>query len=316
MKRCLVTGGAGFIGSHLVEAILERGDAVRVVDHLSTGKTANLAAVWDHPRFEFVEADLTVPEIALTVVADIDTIFHHAAMVSVPASVESPLDAHEHCVTATVRLLDAARHAGVRRVVFAASSAAYGNLPTTAKRETDPPDPLSPYAAAKLACEMYLRAFHACYGLETVGLRYFNVFGPRQDPDSPYSAVIPRFLTAIQSSETPTIFGDGFQSRDFVYVENVVHANLLAAGAEALQVAGQVFNIGEGRSRTLLELLDTLRRLTGREVTPRFAPPRQGDARESMADIHAARERLGYQPIVGFEEGLRRLIGWMEGIRS
>ncbi len=314
MRQCLVTGGAGFIGSNIVEALVARGDSVRVVDNLSTGKLSNLAAVRD--RVEWIEADLSEPSVASHVVDGIDTIFHHAALVSVPASVATPLEAHRHCVTATVQLLDAARHAGVRRVVFAASSAAYGDSPTTAKRETDPPDPLSPYAAAKLACEMYLHTFASCYGLETVALRYFNVFGPRQDPKSPYSAVIPLFLTAILNHQPPTIFGDGLQSRDFVYVGNVVRANLLAAEADAQLVSGRVFNIAEGRGRTLLELLAILSRLVGQTVEPIFAPSRHGDARESMADIHAAQKFLGYEPVVGFEEGLQKSIAYYRSIMT
>ncbi|MDD3469432.1 MAG: SDR family oxidoreductase [Thermoguttaceae bacterium] len=314
MRRCLVTGGAGFIGSNIVEALIARGDSVRVVDNLSTGKLSNLAAVRD--RIEWIEADLSQPSVAPQVVDGIDTIFHHAALVSVPASVAAPLESHRYCVTATVQLLDAARHAGVRRLVFAASSAAYGDSPTTANRETDPPDPLSPYAAAKLACEMYLHTFASCYGLETVALRYFNVFGPRQDPKSPYSAVIPLFLTAILNNQPPTIFGDGLQSRDFVYVGNVVRANLLAAEADAQLVSGRVFNIAEGRGRTLLELLAILSRLVGRSVEPIFAPPRHGDARESMADIHAAQKFLGYEPLVGFEEGLQNSIAYYRSIMA
>ena len=312
MGRFLVTGGAGFIGSNIVDALVARGDTVRVVDHLSTGRRENLRQVMD--RIEFMEEDLTDPTVASRAVEGIDGIFHHAALVSVPASVAFPLKAHLHCVTATVQLLDAARCAGVRRVVFAASSAAYGDSPTTAKRETDVPDPLSPYAAAKLSCEMYLKMYHSCYGLETVALRYFNVFGPRQDPASPYSAVIPLFVTAILNDRSPTIFGDGLQSRDFVYIGNVVRANLLAMDGDATNVSGKVFNIGEGRGRTLLELLQILSELMGKEIHPVFAPPRRGDSRESMADIHSSQRFLRYTPQISFEEGLRRSIDYYRSI--
>jgi UDP-glucose 4-epimerase len=306
MRHFLVTGGAGFIGSHIAEALLARGDRVRVLDNLSTGHRSNLDGLGQ--RLEFIEGDLLDAEAVARAVAGVDCIFHEAALASVPRSVEHPLDTNAACVTGTVVLLDAARRAGVRRVVYAASSSAYGDQPTSSKRETDLPAPLSPYAAAKLAAEYYCRVFTATYGLETVALRYFNVFGPRQDPDSPYSAVIPLFITAMLSGRQPTIFGDGRQSRDFSFVANAVQANLLAADAPG--VAGRVFNIATGRNTDLLTLVDVLNRLLGTHVQPRHAPPRVGDVRESLADITQARNLLGYEPQVDFEEGLRRSIAY------
>jgi len=306
MRTFLVTGGAGFIGSHVAEALAERGDRVRVLDNLSTGHVSNMASFRD--RIDFIQGDLLDAETVARAVAGVDCIFHEAALASVPRSVEWPLDTNAHCVTGTVTLLDAARRAGVRRVVYAGSSSAYGDQPTSSKRESDLPAPLSPYGAAKLAAEYYCRAFTATYGMETVTLRYFNVFGPRQDPDSPYSAVIPLFITAILAGRPPTIYGDGLQSRDFTFVANVVHANLLAA--DAPDVAGRVLNVANGRTTDLVTLLAALNRLLGTEVEPVFAPPRVGDVRESLADITLARNYLGYEPQVDFEEGLRRSIAY------
>ena len=236
----------------------------------------------------------------------VDCVFHEAALASVPRSVERPLDTNLACVTGTLNLLDQARRAGVRRVVFAASSSAYGDQPHTSKRETDLPAPLSPYAAAKLAGELYCQAFKHTYGLETVSLRYFNVFGPRQDPDSPYSAVIPLFITAMLAGRQPVIYGDGLQSRDFTFVENVVRGNLLAADAEG--VAGLTMNVATGRSITLLDMLAALNRSLGLNVVPQFADPRPGDVRESLADITLARRKLGYEPVVSLQAGLDRSI--------
>lgn len=304
MRTVLVTGGAGFIGSHIVEALVERGDRVRVLDNLSTGFLSNLEPFFD--RVEFIHGDVQDPQTAAEAVRGVDCVFHQAALASVPRSVERPLDTHAACATGTIVLLDAARRAGVRRFVYAGSSSAYGDQPFSAKRETDLPDPISPYGAAKLAGEYYCRAFFATYGFETVVLRYFNVFGPRQDPNSPYSAVIPLFITAILSGRRPTVFGDGTQSRDFTYVANVVQANLLAA--ERPGVAGRVFNAANGKSITLLELLAAINQVLGTRVEPEFAPPRPGDIRESMADIAAARSLLGYQPQVDFSTGLKRSI--------
>jgi UDP-glucose 4-epimerase len=310
MRTFLVTGGAGFIGSHIAEALVRRGDRVRVVDNLSTGHLSNLAAFRD--KIEFVEGDLRDMAVAQKVVAGVDCVFHEAALASVPRSVAVPLDTHAHCVTATITLLDAARRAGVRRLVYAASSSAYGDQPNSSKRETDLPAPLSPYAAAKLACEHYCQAFTASYGFETVALRYFNVFGPRQDPKSQYAAVIPLFITAMLAGQRPTIYGDGLQSRDFTYVDNVVHANLLAADAPG--VSGRMFNCANGVSTSLLALIEILNRLLGTNVKPVHDKPRVGDVRESLADVTQARKLLGYETQVHFEEGLRRSIAYYRSL--
>ncbi len=311
MRTFLVTGGAGFIGSHIVEALVKRGDRVRVLDNLSTGKIANLAHLngssTEQP-VEFIEGDLLDSAAVQEAVAGVDCIFHLAALASVPLSVERPLDTNAACVTGTVNLLDVARRAGVRRLVYSASSAAYGDRPTLAKRETDLPDPISPYGAAKLAAELYCQAFSATYGFETVCLRYFNVFGPRQDPDSPYSAVIPLFLTAMLSGRQPIIYGDGRQSRDFTFVGNIVDGNLLAA--DSAGIGGRVINIANGRSMSLLDLLAALNSSLGTDVQPIHRPARAGDVRESMADITLARQLLGYEPRVGFEDGLRQSIDY------
>jgi UDP-glucose 4-epimerase len=312
MRTSLVTGGAGFIGSHVAEALCARGDQVRVVDNLSTGRRSNLAHL--DQKIEFIEGDIADAATAAAVVKGVDCIFHQAALASVPRSVDRPLDTHRSCATGTLMLLDAARRAGVRRMVYAASSSAYGDQPHSPKRETDLPAPISPYGAAKLAGEAYCRAFSATYGFETVSLRYFNVFGPRQDPTSQYSAVIPRFITALLAGRRPTIYGDGRQSRDFTYIDNVVEANLLAAEAPADKTSGQTFNIANGKSTSLLELLEALNELLGTDIEPVFDPPRPGDVRESLADISQARACLGYEPKVGFEEGLRRSIDYYRAL--
>jgi len=310
MRTFLVTGGAGFIGSHIAEALVERGDRVRVLDNLSTGRLANLEPFRD--RIEFIEGDLVDGPVVARAVQGVDCIFHEAALASVPLSVEQPLETNAACVTGTLTLLDAARRAGVRRLVYAGSSAVYGDRPTSSKRESDLPEPLSPYGTAKLAGEYYCRAFAATYGFETVVIRYFNVFGPRQDPDSPYAAVIPIFLSLMLSGRQPVIYGDGRQSRDFTFVSDVVRANLLAADAQ--RVSGMVFNAATGRNTDLLTLLDALNKLLGTDVRPRFDPPRPGDVRESLADITLARSRLGYEPEVDFEEGLRRSIDYYRSV--
>ncbi len=310
MRTFLVTGGAGFIGSHIAESLVARGDRVRVLDNLSTGHVANMAAFRD--QIEFIEGDVTDAQRVAEAVKGVDCVFHEAALASVPLSVERPLDSHAACATGVVTLLDAARRAGVRRVVYAASSAAYGDRPTSSKRETDLPNPLSPYAAAKLAGELYCQAFWSTYGLETVAIRYFNVFGPRQDPNSQYSAVIPLFITAMLAGRQPVVYGDGHQSRDFAFVANVVQANLLAA--DAPDVAGRTINAADGRSIDLLTLIGLLNRLLGTNVQPQFAPPRVGDVRESQADITLARRLLGYEPPVNFEEGLRRSIDYYRSV--
>jgi len=310
MRSILVTGGAGFIGSHITEALVQRGDKVRVLDNLSTGFLSNMDGFRD--KIEFIEGDLTDADAVARAVEGVDCIFHEAALASVPRSIERPLDTNAACVTGTVTLLDAARKAGVRRLVYAGSSSAYGDQPTSSKRESDLPAPISPYGTAKLAAEFYCQAFTATYGFETVAIRYFNVFGPRQDPNSPYSAVIPLFITAILSGRQPVIYGDGLQSRDFTYVANVVHANLLAA--DAPNVAGRVFNAANGRTTDLLTLLRMLNELLGTNVEAKFEPARVGDVRESLADITQARQMLDYEPQVSFEEGLRRSIDYYRSI--
>jgi UDP-glucose 4-epimerase len=304
MGICLVTGGAGFIGSHVATALAERGQRVRVLDNLISGHRSNLAHLRD--RVEFVESDLVNRADVERALAGVDVVFHQAALASVPRSVERPLDTNAACVTGTVNLLDAARQAGVRRIVFAASSSAYGDQVTPSKSEDLMPAPLSPYAAAKLAGEFYCQAFTSTYGLETVALRYFNVFGPRQDPQSQYAAVIPKFITEMLAGQRPVIFGDGRQSRDFTYIDNVVHGNLLAA--EAPGAVGRTINVACGQSFNLLQLVDGINRALGTIIEPVFEPPRVGDVRDSLADISLARELLGYEPTVAFEDGLRRTI--------
>jgi UDP-glucose 4-epimerase len=299
-RNFLVTGGAGFIGSHISSALVERGDRVRVLDNLSTGHLKNMDSF--SQGVEFFRGDLNDSALVRKAVEGVDCIFHQAALASVPRSVEAPLDTNAACVTGTVSLLDAARRAGVRRVVYAGSSSVYGDQPASSKRETDLPLPLSPYAAAKMAGELYLHAFAATYGIETVTIRYFNVFGPRQDPASPYSAVIPLFITAMLAGRRPVVYGDGHQSRDFTYVRNVVDGNLLAADAK--DVSGRVFNVANGRSTNLLQLITVLNRLLKTSIEPIFEPPRPADVKESMADITQARKVLGYEPRIGFEEGL------------
>ena len=306
MAKVLVTGGAGFIGSHLTEALCESGNEVRVLDDLSSGNLENLAAV--ESEIEFFQGSVADESLVKQAIEGVELVFHEAALASVPASVDNPVASHQACATGTVVILDQARRAGVRRVVFAASSSCYGDQPTLAKRESDPLAPLSPYAAAKIASEFYLRAFFETYGLETVGLRYFNVFGPRQDPDSPYSAVIPIFLTRMLQGEKPVVYGDGMQSRDFTFVANVVQANLLAASVP--NIGGKIFNVANGASTTLMTLISELNRLLGLNIQPQHAPARLGDVRDSMADITLARRDLGYDPRIDFRQGLERSIDY------
>ena len=306
MQTYLVTGGAGFIGSNVVEALVKSGARVRVLDNLSTGRRANLAAVAD--SIEWHEADLRDADAVRRAVSGVDVVLHQAAMASVPRSVAEPLTANEVNVTGTLHVLLAARDAGVRRVVIASSSSVYGNSPTLPKVETMAVEPLSPYAVGKLAAERYCQAFSEVYGLPTMGLRYFNVFGPRQDPNSEYAAVIPRFLTAMLRGEAPTIYGDGQQSRDFTYVDDVVQANLLAANAPA-DVSGY-YNVACGSRISLLDLVDTLNACLGTHLTARHEPPRVGDVRDSQADIGKIQAALGFAPQVSFAEGLARTVAY------
>jgi len=306
MATYLVTGGAGFIGSHMVEELVRRGETVRVLDNLATGKAANLARIAG--RIDFQVADIRDLGAISPHFTDAQYVIHLAALPSVARSVEDPLEANEVNVTGTLNVLLAARDAGVKRLVFAASAAAYGDNPTMPRVETLTPDPLSPYALAKVAGEYYCRVFTTIYGLETVALRFFNIFGPRQNPDSPYTGVLSKFVPAYERGNTPVIFGDGEQSRDFTYVDNVVDATLRACTAPA--AAGRVINVGVGRSYTLNQTITILNGIFGRKVEPRYGPPRQGDARHSLADISLARQVLGYEPLVSFEEGLRRTVEW------
>lgn len=306
MKRILITGGAGFIGSHITHALVERGDKVRVLDNLCTGFKYNLSDIAGD--VEFIEGDIADAPAVARAMKGVELVYHEAALASVPLSIENPIGTHHACVTGTVNILHQAVKAGVGRVVYAASSSAYGDQPFSAKRESDLPHVLSPYAAAKLAGEYYLQAFYHSFGLETVGLRYFNVFGPRQDPASPYSAVIPLFVTRLLGGQRPIVYGDGGQSRDFTFVSNVVQGNLLAG--EAPGVGGKIMNLADGRRTTLLQLLELLAKLLGVDVEPDFQPPRVGDVRESLADISRARELLGYEPQTSLEEGVAQTIGY------
>ena len=311
MSTCLVTGGAGFIGSHVAEALAKRGDEVRVLDDFSTGRRENLAGFAD--RITLVEGDLNDPDALGRAIAGAEIVFHVAALPSVPRSVADPIGSNRACVDGTVALLWAAHRAGVRRVVYSASSSAYGDAPGFPRVETQRPEPLSPYAVGKLAGEHYCRAFWECYGLETVSLRYFNVFGPRQDPKSQYAAAIPLFITAILEDRSPTVFGDGEQSRDFTYIDNVVQGNLLAAGAPK-EACGKVFNVACGKSVTVNQTIAAINEILGKDIPSEFAPPRPGDVRRSNADISLARELLGFEPSVSFEDGLSRMVAYFKGL--
>jgi nucleoside-diphosphate-sugar epimerase len=306
MATYLVTGGAGFIGSHLVEELVRRGERVRVVDNLVTGHKENLAAVAD--RIEFVEGDLAEADVASAAVGGADYVLHQAAIPSVPRSVSEPVLCHRANVDATLNLLVASRDAGVRRLVFAGSSSVYGNTAALPTREDTPTDPLTPYALQKLVSEQYARLFTSLYGLETVTTRYFNVFGPRQDPASPYSGVISLFIRALLDHRQPTIFGDGGQTRDFTFVADVVDGVLRACHAPG--VAGQVINVATGRSVSLNELFRTLRSLMGSAAEAVYGTARPGDIRASQADIGRARAMLGYAPAVPFEDGLACTLAW------
>lgn len=304
----LVTGGAGFIGSHIAEALVKRGDRVRVLDSLITGRRENLSPIAD--RIEFVEGDIRDYATTLRAAKGAGVIFHQAAVPSVPRSVAEPALNHDINVNGTFNVLMAAREAGSRRVVYAASSSAYGDTETLPKQEEMSPSPLSPYAAAKLFGEYYCQVFSRVYNIETVSLRYFNVFGPRQDPSSPYSGVISKFITTLLGGAAPVIYGDGEQSRDFTYVENVVEANLLAA--ESAKAIGQVINLGIGERVTLNQLLAELQKVIGSNLTACYKETRAGDVRHSLAAISRASDLIGYRPLVGLAEGLKRTVKWYQ----
>jgi nucleoside-diphosphate-sugar epimerase len=306
MEKFLVTGGAGFIGSNICRKLVSQGCFVRVVDNLLTGKKSNLASILD--KIDFLKADMGDEDVARAAMKDIEVVLHQGALPSVPRSVDDPAATHRHCVDATFTLLLAARDASVKRFVYASSSSAYGDTPTLPKVETMLPSPLSPYAAAKLVGEYYCSVFSGVFGLQTISLRYFNVFGPHQDPTSQYAAAIPAFVTAILKDKPPTIYGDGEQSRDFTYVDNVVEANLLAARAK--KTAGEVINIACGQAVTVNEIIGMINEFTGRKVKPIYTAPRPGDVKHSLADISLAKKLIGFTPKVSFRQGLEKAIGW------
>lgn len=308
MATTLVTGAAGFIGSNLVRFLLDRDHTVVAVDNLSTGRSGNLEAVRE--QIDFVEGDIRDREFMRERCAGVDYVFHQAALPSVPRSVDKPWASHDHNVNGTLSVFLAAREAGVERVVYAASSSAYGDTEQLPKTESMCAQPQSPYAVSKHVGELYGRVFHEVYGMDTVGLRYFNVFGPRQRPDSAYAAAIPKFIDAFRRGEPPVIYGDGEQTRDFTYVENVLHANWDAATAPTDQVAGEIFNVGCGDRTTVNELVRKIRRVMDADIDPVYDDPRPGDVRHSHADISKAREAFGYEPEVDVEEGLRRTVAW------
>ncbi|GIK30060.1 MAG: SDR family oxidoreductase [Chloroflexi bacterium] len=307
--RYAVTGGAGFIGSHIADRLLQDGHDVVVIDNLLTGSAATIDWLKARANGRLTFAQVSITDSSLPdVIRGVDTIFHQAALPSVPRSVDNPLETHHHCVTGTLNVLESARHTGVRRVVYAASSSAYGDQPGDSKSEDMTPQPISPYGVAKLAGEYYCQTFTRVYGLETVCLRYFNVFGPRQDPTSQYAAVIPRFITALLHGEPPTIYGDGTQSRDFTYIDNVVHGNLLASTSQ--DAVGEVMNLATGGRVSLLELADKLNTIIGTSIAPVFGPAREGDIKHSRAAIDKARNLLDFAPVVDFDTGLARTVDW------
>ena len=308
MAKYLVTGGAGFIGCNLVRYILERGHDVVVVDNFSTGKRQNVADFID--KVEFIEGDIRDRAVMDRAVKGVTAIFHEAALGSVPRSVEDPQTSHDVNVNGTLTVLESARAAGVKRIIFAASSSAYGDQEESPKHEGMPPRPISPYAASKVACEGYMRAYAACYGLETLSLRYFNVFGAYQDPEGPYAAVIPAFISRILRGQRPIVFGDGEQSRDFCYIDNVCKANWLAANAPSERCDGTVLNIACNASTTLNEILALLRELLNTNIEAEYTDPRPGDVKHSLADVSLAKKVIGYEPEVFFAEGLRKAIDW------
>jgi UDP-glucose 4-epimerase len=311
MNTYLVTGAAGFIGRSIAAELLARGKRVRGIDNFSTGKRANLLGL---EAMDFIEADINDASAVAEACRGVDCVFHEAAIPSVPRSIEDPVASNYAGVSGTVQLLVAARNAKVRRVVYAGSSSCYGNTPTLPKTEDMIPSPISPYAVAKLAGELYMQSFTRVYGLETVTLRYFNVFGPCQDPTSQYSGVLAIFALKMLAGETPTIYGDGEQSRDFTFIQNVVHGNLLASEAPAKRVSGQVFNLATGNGITLNQAVEILREATGYAGEVRYAAERGGDVKHSLAGIDLARQCLGYEPLVQFKEGLQRTVDWYRTI--
>jgi len=308
MALYLITGIGGFIGSSLAHELLRRGEQVRGVDNFSTGKRENLSQILN--QIDIREADILDLNAMHQACSGVDYVLHQAAIPSVPKSVLDPIGSNRANIDGTVNVLVAARDAKVKRVVYAASSSAYGDTPTLPKHEAMMPDPISPYAVAKLASERYMISFYRCYGLETVSLRYFNIFGPRQDPSSPYSGVLAKFITQMLRDQQPTMFGDGEQSRDFTYIDNAVEANLLACKAPAAQAAGKVFNVATGRRVTLNETFTLLQQLTSYSGSAIYAAERGGDIKHSLADISAAEQHLAYKPKVNFEEGLRKTVDW------
>ena len=306
--QALITGGAGFIGSHIAQALCRKGAKVRVLDNLSTGSEENLAWRTGGDDLELIQGSADDAALLAKIVPGCDWVFHESAVASVPQSVAQPLETNQHNLDSTLKLLIAARDAGVKRFLFASSSAIYGESEAEFKHESLPPQPITPYGLQKYASERYGQLFHQLYGLPTVALRYFNVFGPRQSFNSPYSGVIARFCTAVLRGETPVIFGDGTQSRDFVFIDNIVQANLLAAEAPAERVAGRVFNGGTGGSISLRQLVADLNDLTGQDIQPRFEPARAGDIRHSQADVSALKEATGYSPAVSWKDGLAQTL--------
>jgi len=310
----LVTGGAGFIGSSIARALLKRGDKVRVLDNFFSGKRENLADI--AADIDLIEGDIRDTATVARACAGVEVVFHEAAIPSVPRSLADPISSNEVNIAGTLNVLYEAKKAGVRRLVFAASSSAYGDTPTLPKVETMSPAPLSPYAVGKLAGEHYCAVFAGAYGLETVSLRYFNVFGARQDPKSEYAAVIPRFVTAGLAGQGVTIFGDGTQSRDFCYIDNTVEANLAAVTAPAAAASGRVFNVACGAATTLNEVVQLIGKTLGKTIPVTYAERRVGDVKHSLADVSAARTNLGYKGTIDFAEGLRRTIAWYAERRS
>jgi len=306
MSIFLVTGGAGFVGSHLTEGLVNRGHKVRVIDNFATGKRKNIAHLLD--KIELIEGDIRNPQDCKRAVDGVSVVLHQAAVPSVPKSVKDPVTSHQANVDGTFNMLMAAKDAEVKRFVYAASSSAYGDTEVSPKHEKVLPGPKSPYAVNKLVGEYYGRAFYECFGLQTISLRYFNVFGPRQDPASQYAAAIPAFVTAILEDRQPTVYGDGEQSRDFTFIENVIEANLLAAGAP--ETHGEVINIACGQSVTINSIIKQINELLGKNIEPIYTDPRPGDVRDSLADISRAQEVIGYKPVVYFDEGLKRAIDW------